>query len=85
MKGELFLQNERSVFHWEVKCNEMENTEDMQSMTKNCICDDDGISLAMAYVMPQQWQKIYESEQGFHKGTIFEELDKPFMGGNCDE
>ena len=42
---------------------------------------------AMAYVPWQEWQNIYEAEKGFHKGTIFEELDKPFrgigMGGCC--
>ena len=43
--------------------------------------------LAMAYVPWQEWQNIYEAEKGFHRGTIFEELDKPFkgimMGGCC--
>lgn len=36
--------------------------------------------LAMAYVPWQEWQNIYEAEKGFHRGTIFEELDKPFCG-----
>ena len=27
-------------------------------------------------------QKIYSSEIGFTRGTIFEELDKPFLGRN---
>lgn len=26
-------------------------------------------------------ESIYEPEQGFHAGTIFPELDKPFLGG----
>lgn len=46
-----------------------------------------GMPLAMAYVPWQEWQNIYEAEKGFHRGTIFEELDKPFkgimMGGCC--
>ncbi|MBQ5321656.1 MAG: spore coat associated protein CotJA [Oscillospiraceae bacterium] len=36
----------------------------------------------MAYVPQQKWQKIYSSEIGFTRGTIFEELDKPFLGRN---
>lgn len=55
-------------------------------------CDDraeydefNGLPIAMAYVPWQQWRAIYEVEKGFHRGTIFEELDKPFqgMGGWC--
>ena len=44
-----------------------------------------GMPLAMAYVPWQMWRKIYDVEKGFHRGTIFEELDKPFrgMGGVC--
>lgn len=36
--------------------------------------------LAMAYVPWQMWRNIYETEKGFCRGTIFEELDKPFRG-----
>ena len=36
--------------------------------------------LAMAYVPWQIWQDIYESEKGFHCGTIFKELNLPFLG-----
>lgn len=38
------------------------------------------ISLAMAYVPYQQWRKLYEPSIGFKRGTIFAELDKPFLG-----
>lgn len=45
----------------------------------------DGMPLAMAYVPWQIWQRIYETEKGFCRGTIFEELDKPFHGmGGCN-
>ena len=37
-------------------------------------------SLAMAYVPWQMWRDIYDAEKGFHRGTIFQELDKPFTG-----
>ena len=39
-----------------------------------------GTALAMAYVPWQQWQNIYEICRGFERGTIFEDLDKPFTG-----
>lgn len=42
--------------------------------------------LAMAYVPFQQWGDVYEAQEGFEKGTIFPELDFPFMmGGNNNE
>lgn len=39
-----------------------------------------GMPLAMAYVPWQQWQNIYEPCRALERGTIFEELDKPFLG-----
>lgn len=44
-------------------------------------------ALAMAYVPMQKWRNVYESEVGFHRGTIFAELDKPFIGeaAVCDD
>ena len=38
--------------------------------------------LAMARVEMQTWQKIYDPEKGFQRGTIFCELDLPFL---CEE
>lgn len=58
----------------------------------HAVCCDDkaeydelsGMPLAMAYVPWQEWRAVYEAEKGFHRGTIFEELDKPFCGtGGC--
>lgn len=45
----------------------------------------EGTPLAMAYVPWQQWHEIYEPGMGFSHGTIFRELDKPFLwkGGRC--
>ncbi|MCL1880558.1 MAG: spore coat associated protein CotJA [Oscillospiraceae bacterium] len=36
--------------------------------------------LAMAYVTRQKWQNIYKHESGFPRGTIFADLDKPWIG-----
>lgn len=42
--------------------------------------------IAMAYVPWQRWRNIYDAEKGFHRGTIFQELDLPFRGiGGCQK
>ena len=37
--------------------------------------------VAMAYVPWQQLDTVYEAENGYPRGTIFPELDKPWMAG----
>lgn len=39
--------------------------------------------IAMAYVPWQKWCQTYPMEQGFQRGTIFPELDFPFVMGRC--
>lgn len=39
--------------------------------------------IGMGYVPWQTWQQPYSLEQGFRRGTIFPELDLPFMMGRC--
>lgn len=42
------------------------------------------LPVAMAYVPWSSWKNIYEVEKGFRRGTIFQNLDKPFRGiGGC--
>ncbi|MBQ8624248.1 MAG: spore coat associated protein CotJA [Oscillospiraceae bacterium] len=36
--------------------------------------------LGMAYVPFQRWQYVYDPQVGIERGTIFEALDKPFIG-----
>ena len=36
--------------------------------------------LAMVYSPYQEWHELYDLESGFCQGTIFKELDKPFLG-----
>jgi hypothetical protein len=38
------------------------------------------LSLAIAYVTFQQTCDMVSSEEGFHRGTVFPELYKPFTG-----
>jgi len=49
----------------------------MNASPKKSCCRD---SLAMVYSPYQNWQNIKDLEAGFCAGTIFAELDKPFLG-----
>lgn len=52
-----------------------------------CHRDDElaGMALAMAYVPWQSWRKVYDVCKALQIGTIFGELDKPFLGrGGCN-
>ncbi len=42
--------------------------------------DEESMTIGMAYVPWQKFRKLYEPELGFHRGTVFQELDKPFLG-----
>lgn len=58
---------------------------DLCDIKTNVECSDR--PLAMAYVEWQKWQNIYPAQVGFERGTIFEDLDLPFIGEEaaCDE
>ncbi len=46
-------------------------------------CDDTKLScmpIAMAYVPMQRFQELYSPETALRVGTLFKELDKPFLG-----
>ena len=43
-----------------------------------CIC---GAVLATTYTKIQQFRDLYEPSEGLMRGTIYKELDKPFLGG----
>lgn len=42
-----------------------------------------GLPLAMAYVPWQCWCETYKPSEGWDRGTIFPELDLPFLGGGA--
>lgn len=41
----------------------------------------DDMAPGMAFVPWQKWEDIYCMEKALERGTIFEQLDKPFLGG----
>lgn len=69
--------------HYEPKCMMPKH-----KMQKPCHCPHDALQdlpIAMAYVPWQRWQNLYEHCKGFQRGTIFEDLTKPFYGrGGCN-
>lgn len=40
----------------------------------------ENFALAMAYVPMQKFKSLYELDEALQHGTIFPELNKPFMG-----
>ena len=50
----------------------------------SCETKDMNYKLGMVYSPYQEWQNIYDCDKGFVAGTIFEELDKPFLGYKCN-
>lgn len=39
------------------------------------------VSLAMAYIPYQRFENLYDNEKALSRGTLFEALDLPFVGG----
>jgi hypothetical protein len=42
--------------------------------------DPQNVPLAMSYTPIQLWQQLYDPADGFARGTIFMQLDLPFIG-----
>ena len=47
-----------------------------QTSREACLCN---MSLAMSYVLMQSWAQTYEPAVALTRGTIFPELDLPFL------
>ncbi len=43
----------------------------------------EGMEVAMAYVPWQHFSTIYEPDKALMVGTIFPELNRPFLGASC--
>ena len=53
--------------------------------TSRCMEDPlSDMAIAMAYVPWQVWGDLYDMDKALNVGTIFEELDKPFLGRRCN-
>lgn len=66
--------------------NTMQNgNTDMNGTTTSGGCEGPGrlpqdMPIGMLYVPYQKWEKIYDPQVALARGTIFEALDKPFIG-----
>ena len=69
------MQNYR--YNCGASCRRGERTEGKN----NCLCTDQPVSLAMAYVKDQQYGKTYEPGEALGRGTLFPDLYMPFSGG----
>lgn len=58
------------------------NCRQQTSSAQNCRqrYDLENLPLAMAYVPWQTFQQVYEPDKALEYGTIFPELNKPFLG-----
>lgn len=41
--------------------------------------------VAMAYVPIQKLETVYDPDQAYNRGTLFPQLDKPWLGGRYHE
>lgn len=73
------FRNNQSIYN---RGNNYSRERQTPQMTSEC---SEQMVLAMAYVPWQKWQNIFDADKGFHCGTIFQELHKPFehAGGGC--
>lgn len=51
-----------------------------QELSQSWTCKSEEFPIGMAYVPWQKWRDIYEPARALNVGTIFAELDKPFLG-----
>ena len=70
--------NSRPVCHVQPAENKREEVH-----VKSALYFADAPSLAAVYGISQSWRGINDGGQGFERGTIFDELNKPFMGDKC--
>ena len=63
--------------------NHRSNATYSESVCPSTISKDSFTSLAMVYPISQCWRLICDGNEGFERGTIFDELNKPFVGDKC--
>jgi hypothetical protein len=60
---------------------DIKEIKEMKEMEENI----DNFPLAMAYVPIQKWKNIYANDVALNRGTIFSDLDLPFLGCGGEE
>lgn len=81
------FRNNVSFYNREYSCGCNRQAETVRRPGSSCSNMDPlgHMALAMAYVPWQKWQHLFDADNGFSCGTIFQELRKPFehAGGGC--
>ncbi len=62
---------------------EPRNSSEETPPVSECPVDFSDYPVGMAYVPMQRWGKTYDLGNGFSRGTIFPDLDLPFLAGRC--
>ena len=74
-------QNQRPAAPLPLKIEREYSCCEKENCASTCVHDLlNGMPLAMAYVPWQDFKDLYPAEKALCRGTIFEELDKPFSG-----
>lgn len=82
-KRTMYKRNSACRSSVNTKCNRMSVCSDNNRNERNSDCAERKSSLAMVYGIKQSWRDINDGCDGFRRGTIFGELNKPFMGDKC--
>jgi hypothetical protein len=94
MDQELNAKSEKNTMENNTMKDNMMKDEMMKDKMKDSMMDENMIDnkmlrnetidkirpLAMAYIPMQKWGPIYDPEKGLKQGTIFPDLDFPFLG-----
>lgn len=65
------------------RCNNRYSQNGQQNARMQCGSTTNDMPIGMCYVPWQKWGNIYDPYKALCRGTVFADLDKPFLGGNC--
>lgn len=66
-----------------VVCGEKQQNDSCPINKCDFSCIDD-FPLAMAYIPMQKFENLYSMDEALFAGTLFKDLDKPFLGGKAE-
>lgn len=75
--------SDRHASRWGIQGHGNENRSKYRAVrVENTLCSDftEKFPIAMAYVPWQKWGTVYQTKTALERGTIFPELDLPFLG-----
>ncbi|WP_037372642.1 spore coat associated protein CotJA [Anaerovorax odorimutans] len=73
--------NEEPYIGMPIEGLRVDRPDDIAALANNYCPQVDSCQIAMAYVPWQTWNTVYSPELALSQGTLFPELDLPFLGG----